>query len=101
MSEQRTKDGHRWGEKARAVRIDDELWAAAKARADKAGVTMASVLRGALQRYTSKITIWSLLSKEFHSGFVSLEASHIMVPARKCPECQRLVALVETFEART
>ena len=36
---------------ARAVRIEDELWEAAKVRAAERGETVSDVIRRALQRY--------------------------------------------------
>ena len=40
--------------KARAVRVEDELWAAAQAKADERGDVLSEVIREALKRYVRK-----------------------------------------------
>ena len=37
--------------KARAVRVEDDLWDAAKAKADERGDVLSEVIRAALKRY--------------------------------------------------
>ena len=40
--------------KARAVRVEDELWDAAKDKADERGETLSEVIRAALERYVKR-----------------------------------------------
>ena len=40
--------------KARAVRVEDELWAAALAKAEERGDVLSEVIREALKRYVAK-----------------------------------------------
>jgi hypothetical protein len=42
-----------WGNPIRTVRVDDELWTAAKARAAREGVSVSSVLVAALRAYVA------------------------------------------------
>ena len=44
----------RWGTKARAVRVEDGLWQAAQAAAEKRGETVSDVIRRALTRYIKR-----------------------------------------------
>lgn len=38
----------------RSVRVEDDLWARAEARADRDGVTTSDVIRAALDQYTKE-----------------------------------------------
>lgn len=40
--------------KARAVRVEDDLWRAAQAKADERGEILSEVIREALKRYVTK-----------------------------------------------
>jgi len=40
--------------KARAVRVEDDLWRAAQARADERGDVLSEVIREALKRYVAR-----------------------------------------------
>lgn len=47
-------DQPRAGNPARAVRVEDELWHAAQARAAERGETVSDVIRRALERYVRR-----------------------------------------------
>jgi predicted HicB family RNase H-like nuclease len=42
------------GNPARAVRVEDPLWTAAKAKADERGESVSDVIRRALERYVKR-----------------------------------------------
>jgi hypothetical protein len=42
------------GNPARAVRVEDELWEAALAKAEREGTTVSEVIRKALRRYVAR-----------------------------------------------
>lgn len=44
----------RYGERARTVRVPDDLWTAAKGKAAERGETVSDVLRRALERYVKR-----------------------------------------------
>jgi len=43
-----------YGERIRSVRVEDELWEAAKAKANAEGRTASDVVRAALRRYVAR-----------------------------------------------
>ncbi len=43
-----------WGTKLRNVRVEDELWLPAKAKAASEGTTLSDVIRKALRKYVGK-----------------------------------------------
>jgi len=49
----RDSDGKPYGTKIRSVRVDDDLWGTASAKAASKGESMSEVVRRALRRYVA------------------------------------------------